>query len=166
MKKFEPAVIPQSEIIGTALGWLELWKKGDANTIRVTGPNCSATEAMVRLVRFVEDTAAGSTFLNDKYQVAVRNLDNGWIHLSIRNLDRSARHDWREFQQIKNELVGPEHEAIELYPAESRLVDNANQFHLWCIATPGERIPIGWPDRMVSDHAVGKGQQRPFDHEG
>jgi hypothetical protein len=26
---------------------------------------------------------------------------------------------------IKNELVGPEHEAVELYPAESRLVDSA-----------------------------------------
>jgi hypothetical protein len=122
-------------------------------------------EAMMRLVRFVEQTMVGSTFLNDKYQVSVRNLDNGWIHLSIRNLDRSARHDWREFQQIKNELVGPEYEALELYPAESRLVDNANQFHLWCLATEGERFPIGWPDRMVSGQAIGKGQQRPFGHE-
>ena len=165
MTKFEPATIPESEIVGTALGWLKLWKAGDANTLRVTGPGCSEAEAMRRLVLFVRLTMVGKTFLNDKYQVAVRDLENGWVHLSIRNLDGSARHDWREFQQIKNELVGPEHEAIELYPAESRLVDNANQFHLWCIAETNIRFPIGWPDRMVSEQAIGNGQQRPFNHD-
>jgi hypothetical protein len=36
-------------------------------------------------------------------------------------------HDWRDLQRIKNQLVGPECEAVELYPAESRKVDTANQ---------------------------------------
>ena len=30
------------------------------------------------------------------------------IYLSIKDLWRSARHDWRDFQKIKNELVGQE----------------------------------------------------------
>ena len=164
MTKFEPAVIPEREVIGTAMGWLELWRKGDPNTLRVTGHGCNEQLALRRLIAFVRETIEGNTFLNDRYQVSVRRIDH-LVHLSIRNLDRSARHDWREFQQIKNELVGPENEAVELYPAESRLVDNANQFHLWCLADPSARFPIGWRDRMVSDHAVGRSQQRPFGQE-
>lgn len=61
-------------------------------------------------------------------------------------------HDWRDLQAIKNELVGPEHEAIELYPAESRLVDTANQYHLWVLKDPSQRIPVGWTQRLVMDH--------------
>jgi len=32
-------------------------------------------------------------------------------------------------------IVGEEHEAFEVYPAESRLVDTANQYHLWVSRT-------------------------------
>jgi hypothetical protein len=51
--------------------------------------------------------------------------------LSIKRRDREVIRDWRELQAIKNAIVGPEHEGFELYPAESRLVDTANQFHLF-----------------------------------
>lgn len=61
---------------------------------------------------------------------------------------------------IKNALVGPEHEAIELYPAESRKVDSANQYHLWALLDPEVRFPIGWKTRMVSDAQVGQSKQR------
>lgn len=44
-------------------------------------------------------------------------------------------------QRIKNELLGDEYEACELYPAESRLVDGANQFHLWAI---NGQFPFGF----------------------
>lgn len=63
---------------------------------------------------------------NDYYFVRERNH-----HLVISNADESARHDWREFQRIKNEIWGPEVEAVELYPAESRLVDPSNAYYLW-----------------------------------
>jgi hypothetical protein len=43
-------------------------------------------------------------------------------------LDGQAIHDWRELQRIKNEIVGDEIEAVELYPAESRLLDTANWY--------------------------------------
>ena len=72
------------------------------------------------------------------------------IHLSIRNQDRSARHDWRDFQRIKNQLAGPDWEAMEIYPAEERLVDSANQWHLWCLPF---RIGIGFPTRLVNNQA-------------
>jgi hypothetical protein len=55
------------------------------------------------------------------------------VHLSIKRFDRGPVRDWRHLQQIKNEVVGPEAEAFEIFPAESRLVDTANQYHLWAI---------------------------------
>jgi len=97
-------------------------------------------------------------FLNDQYvvfidrnpEIAVEGME-GMIHLSIRRQDRKAVRDWRDFQRIKNELVGAEREAVELYPAESRVVDTANQFHLW-VLPEGAIVPIGWFGmRLVGD---------------
>lgn len=95
---------------------------------------------------------------NDLYVVHLRRMvpkdedTPPMIHLSIRNQDRSARHDWRDFQRIKNQLAGPEWEGIELYPAESRLVDSANQYHIWCVPVT---FGIGFPRRMVMKQAQG-----------
>lgn len=100
-------------------------------------------------------------WINNLYQVAVFR-DGDWIHLSIKRQDRSATHDWRHLQRIKNEIVGPENEAVELFPAESRLVDAANQFHLWVLADPQARFPIGFGDRWVSDTNEFGSIQRPF----
>lgn len=83
---------------------------------------------------------------NNIYQVTRRMLDweNKVVHLNIRRIDGGPIfRDWRHFQQIKNELIGPECEAIELYPAESRLVDTSNKFHLIGIADPTFRFPAG-----------------------
>jgi len=55
------------------------------------------------------------------------------VHLSIKRNDRQPVSDWRDKLRIKNELCGPESEAVELYPSMSRVVDGANQFHLWVI---------------------------------
>lgn len=83
------------------------------------------------------------------------------IHLSIKRLDRDTIHDWRDLQRIKNELIGAEHEAVELYSAESRLVDTTNQYHLWVLSDPKAAFPFGWTSRLVSDKAsVGMARQR------
>ncbi len=84
------------------------------------------------------------------------------IQLSIHDHARSTRRDWRHFQKIKNELLGPEEEAIELYPAESRLVDLSNEYSLWSIK--GWKWPIGYAERWVSEggYEIG-GRQRKWD---
>lgn len=89
---------------------------------------------------------------NDVYQVAVTQ-EGQWCHLSIKRNDRLPIKEWRDMQQIKNELVGPEWEAVELYPAESRLVDTANQYHLWIFTGEGEgfKWPFGYRTRKVLD---------------
>lgn len=87
--------------------------------------------------------------------------------LSIKRNDRTTIHDWRELQRIKNMVMGEECEAVEIYPAESRLHDTANQYHLWCFA-PGYQLPFGYAGRFIADETTdGTGpdrnaKQRPF----
>jgi hypothetical protein len=79
------------------------------------------------------------------------------VQLSITTHDQQARHDWREMQRIKNELVGENVEAVELYPSENRMVDNANWYHLFCfprLAVGGGRFPFGQHARFVSEGSV------------
>lgn len=95
-------------------------------------------------------------FLNDTYQVNINPIGNqlgagDMVHLSIKRRDKAPIHDWRDLQRIKNELVGEECEGIELYPADSRLVDSANQYHLWCFTSPDVRVPLGWHTRFTLD---------------
>lgn len=100
---------------------------------------------------------------NDIYQVQVRGRGCGIIHLSIKRVDREPIHDWRDLQAIKNTLVGEENEAIELYPAESRRVDSANQYHLWVFEDPTFRVPLGFNERLVKEDTDGtRAKQRRF----
>jgi hypothetical protein len=85
-------------------------------------------------------------------------------HLSIKRHDREPIHDWRDLQMIKTILCGEESEAMELYPAESRVVDTSNQYHLW-VLPKGLTLPFGFNDgRLVTEHAAGKAKQRPFEY--
>lgn len=86
---------------------------------------------------------------NETYQVIARTQPGSMTWLSIHRHDRAAIHDWRHLQQIKNEVCGNEREAIELYPAESRLADSANEYHLWALPE-GQRAPIGFPEGLVT----------------
>jgi len=91
---------------------------------------------------------------NDIYVVNMRKNESDlpdippMIHLSIRRQDRQPCRDWRDFQRIKNQLAGPEWEAVEIYPAESRLVDMANQYHLFCFPFG---LGIGFQQRLVGN---------------
>jgi len=70
------------------------------------------------------------------------------IWLSVRiHMGEEVLRDWREFQCIKNDLVGKEAEAIEIYPPESMLVDEINTFHLWVF--PKKTVPLGWVERKT-----------------
>ncbi len=120
----------------------------------------------------VERLRRQAVYMNERYQVSVEpipapfGLDTGDVFwLSIKRRDRAAIHDWRELQTIKNSIVGDEHEAFEVYPAESRLVDSANQYHLWVFADPKVRLPVGFRTRDVMDAPAAAAQgvgQRAF----
>lgn len=87
---------------------------------------------------------------NDEYQVIVHQREEGsgflagcsLRKLSIQRRDGEALQDWRDLQAIKNQICGPEYEAVELYPQESRVVDTQNQFHLYVLLSfKGEQHP-------------------------
>lgn len=122
MKKFERATIPgDSELAGL----LSSCWKNDVYTV------------------FVYDAVqVGKQLPNDGFP------EMWW--LSIKRNDKEIIHDWRELQRIKNMIVGAEHEAVELYPAESRKVDGANQYHLFVLKDPNLRFPFGYYQRNVS----------------
>lgn len=91
---------------------------------------------------------------NDRYIATVDRRDDASVSvLSIRRTDRKPIRDWRHFQLIKNDIAGDDAEACELYPAEERLMDSANQYWLWVLA-PGERWPFGFKNRVVTGPEV------------
>jgi hypothetical protein len=116
--------------------------------VRMSMQHYGYDEATARAM--IEKGDGGEFWINRLYQVSVdRRKDGSVMHLNIRRRDGSHdTRDWRHFQEIKNQLAGPECEAFELYPAESRKVDTSNKFHLW-VLPPGERLPVGWNERDV-----------------
>lgn len=105
---------------------------------------------------------------NSRYQVNIRGVSAGpfgrIIHLSIKRLDkeRPGRERYREFMRIKDELIGPQFEAVEIYPARSDEVDTANQYHLWVFHSD-YRLPFGWHGRrLVSSTSPIGGKQEPL----
>ena len=134
--------------------WMPLVRSEEFKPIRIEivqwcMKSYNLDEAAAR--KFLEDDAAKcETWINDLYQVQKRYLDNGMIHLNIRRRDGAAvLRDWRHFQYIKNQLIGEECEAVELYPAESRKVDSSNKYHLYGVPDSKFRFPIGWQQRDV-----------------
>jgi hypothetical protein len=88
---------------------------------------------------------------NEDYVVLVRTCPSdmnptqisGMKWLSIRRRDGSPVRNWQDLQQIKNDILGREADAVEVFPAESRKADGVNQYHLF----GGWPIPIGFPAR-------------------
>jgi hypothetical protein len=76
-----------------------------------------------------------SAYSDGEYAVMTRKVETEWgevIHACIRNVDNTDI-PWAEKQRIKNELLGEEHIAIEVFPKISELVDQANMYHLWVL---------------------------------
>lgn len=115
-----------------------------------------------RVIAQLNEMQHDEVYLNDTYQVNIRKHD-GFLHLSVKRLDKEAIFDWRHMQQIKNELTSPESEGVQLFPVESRLVDTANQYHIWVLASE-KKFPFGFNQgRLVGDIRYGKNvKQRNF----
>jgi hypothetical protein len=110
-------------------------------------------EKLQLIEELVQSVGSSRTYANETYCVQVRTVPP-YIHLDITRRDFRPCTNWRDFQQIKNELVGPEYEGVELFPAESRLVDTANQYHMWVRPQGGYRFPFGYKNRLVLKEAL------------
>ena len=168
MKPFKRAHMPQSETDALAAQL-----RGNPDKVRkwIGLPASATAEDVEHAIReAIAHSEAKEYWNNDKYQVAIFDADVAedfpamW-HLSIKRQDRMPVFGWRDIQTIKNEIIGPEHEAVQLFPAESRLVDGANQYHLYVLKDAALRFPFGFPKRVVTDEALGKSRNRPVTEE-
>ena len=93
---------------------------------------------------------------NDIISAHVRKVDDMTV-ISYHRRDRAPIRDWRIGQKIKNQLVSPEAEGVELYPAESRMVDTSNEYWLFCVQG---QFPVGFQDedRLTQDQ-IDKGSK-------
>jgi len=109
---------------------------------------------------------------NSIYSAFITRDDAGNVrHISYHRRDRKAARDWRDTQRLKNDIAGAECEAIELYPAQSRVLDTANEYHLF-VFPPGVILPFGWNAQQIAEAEADiaeagdiGGTQRPFDQE-
>lgn len=148
----------------TRAAMIQRWKNDPA--FRAAMPEGVTLRDVLIKLREEFAEAADNIWMNDLYQVIIKAVafagQPGW-HLSIKRLDKKPITDWRHRQWIKNQLLGPEVEAVELYPAESRLVDTANQYHLWAYQEPGYKFPFGFPAGFKMEGSLGNSEQRDFD---
>jgi len=77
-----------------------------------------------------------SYWKNSFYLVFRKELDiehglDGAVRLSIKHNQGKAIREWKHLQRIKNELVGKEREAVEIFPPESMLTSLDNEHHLF-----------------------------------
>jgi hypothetical protein len=136
-----------------------------------TGIKLPETLSWNEAKRLYNEFDNAKVYINDIYQVLYydeKMVDNMGCssetfkeqirYLSIKRHDKEAVKDWRDFQDIKNQLCGEDSEAVELFPSESRLVDTANQYHLW-VFPKGYILPFGMIARaVIEDELDGEGE--------
>ncbi len=97
---------------------------------------------------------------SSQYTVTVHYLDDnrdGFVEVGIHNYRRTTHVPWRHVQQIKNEVFGPDREAVQLFPAEDRLVDAANEY--WIYVYPTGTAPMRGEVKLGMD----RGRQVTYD---
>lgn len=123
-----------------------------------------------RVIEFDAEKRSAEAFVNSRYQVLKIEIPaQRMIHLKIVRLDREAvgTERYRDFMRIKDELVGAEHEAVEIYPPRSCELDTINMYHLWVFACDIDRLPFGYhAGRAVYEPRPNSGElkQRAFEH--
>lgn len=90
------------------------------------------------------ETWSHLVYVNSRYGVQVSAVVTpiGIVtHLWIRH-HAGEMPPWRDLQAIKNQLAGPDRVAVEVFPPEADLVDEANMAHLW-VYPDGFVLPFG-----------------------
>ncbi|WP_027583956.1 hypothetical protein [Bradyrhizobium sp. Ai1a-2] len=70
---------------------------------------------------------------------------SGVRHLAVTSLS-GIRPTWHEMQRIKNEIAGHGATAVELYPPQAEVVDEADMYHIWVtvLPMPFSLSPVRW----------------------
>ena len=76
------------------------------------------------------NTVQKAYVVDDIYKVYIA-YTGKYTHVRIRRIDNQPIHSFVDFQSIKNEFLGSEVVAIEVFPKVSDYVDNSNTYHLF-----------------------------------
>lgn len=128
-------------------------KETEINNILMTGRKSHDHFSIAHATKVYDIAVKMERWKNDLYEVHVERDNPPLVHLLVSRLNGKPIRNWRHMQHIKNELVGPDCEGVELYPAERRLIDKANMYHLWVIDDPSFEFPIGYNDQMEPPRA-------------
>ena len=118
-----------------------------------------------------QDGKRGPEYDVGDYQVVVRRDWLGaepkdgrtYAMVQIARADGGSVVDWRHLQQIKTSVLGADWEAVEIFPAESRLKDPSNARYLWAckgalpFGLPGGRVVIDAHETSVPQRQLAKG---------
>jgi hypothetical protein len=94
---------------------------------------------------------------NDRYLVQLHRNYQGEMNpnppprtmLAVRLISGEPFGNWADLQEIKNQLLGPEAELVQLLPAESRKMDMVNMY--WFYDNAGAQFPFGSRRREVAN---------------
>ena len=99
-------------------------------------------------------------FSDDGYSVMSRLISTEWgkvEHITIQNSKmKGGDVPWSVKQEIKNELFGENRIAIEIFPAQNRLVDVMDVYHLW-ILPKNFKMPFGIHPKDTKCSVVNRG---------
>ena len=64
---------------------------------------------------------------------SITTLENGsrWIHVSCSK--KIGQIVWKDLQSVKNQFIGSEKEAIQVFPKIRNLIDISDCYHLWSL---------------------------------
>jgi hypothetical protein len=69
---------------------------------------------------------------NKVFAVLERDAPGGVTHLAVSSMS-TVRPSWPEMQRIKNELAGSHRTAVEVYPPQAQVIDEADMYHIWIL---------------------------------
>lgn len=72
--------------------------------------------------------------------VTLNHID-GFAHVKIFTRDGDKVEDFSIFQKVKDLVLGEDAVAVQIYPAQSDLVDGSNTYHLWSWEGLGTEAP-------------------------
>lgn len=96
----------------------------------------------------------GGTVANSRYIVNLYQYDTPRVgivtQLAIRRVDGGEVQSWDDIQRVKNEVLGTDVEACEIYPAEVRRVASGRRHYLWCLPAK-QAFPFGFFPNIPDD---------------
>lgn len=92
-----------------------------------------------------------TAFFNSRYCVLIHDApatsaSPALWHVMIQRRDGQppGPERYKDFMRVRDELVGEEHEALEMYPRRSREIDAANVYHLWVVQSDADEFSVGF----------------------